>query len=282
MTCIFSIDVEDWYHILDVPGTPGMESWGSLEQRVERNLLLVFDILSAKSAVATCFFLGWIAERFPALVREARARGHEVASHGYAHKLVYRMSQQEFLEDAVRAKKILEDISGAAVLGYRAPGFSPTKRTPWVFDSLLRAGYAYDSSVFPSSRGHGGLANCCRFPHAIRRESGTLLEVPITVMGPRWLPLCFFGGGYLRLTPYPLMKQAARHVLRGGRPVVFYVHPREYDPDHPRLRMSAWRRFRSYVNVSTMASKTARLLDDFEVTSFQHFIGDDPVLRKQR
>jgi polysaccharide deacetylase family protein (PEP-CTERM system associated) len=234
----------------------------------------LFDTLSAKPAVATCFFLGWIAERFPALVREAVARGHEVASHGYAHSLVYRMTEKQFFEDAARSRKLLEDISGSPVLGYRAAGFSATSETPWVFESLIRAGYAYDSSAFPSSRGHGGLKGCRRSPHVIRTSAGSMLEFPISVAGPRWLPLCFFGGGYLRLAPYPLVRRAARSVLADGRPVVFYVHPREYDPDHPRLEMSAWRRFKSYVNLSTMAAKTARILEDFEVTSFQRLIAE--------
>ena len=157
--CIFSVDVEDWFHILDVPRAPDVASWSGLPSRVEANFRRLLDLFSAQGRYVTCFFLGWIAERFPHLVREAVARGHEIASHGYAHRLAYRMTRSEFRADALRSRLLLEDISGTPVIGYRAAGFSSTEATPWFFAELSASGYLYDSSVFPARRGHGGNPN---------------------------------------------------------------------------------------------------------------------------
>ena len=233
-TSIFSVDVEDWFHILDVPSVPTIDQWASLPSRVERNFSKLLDLFSEKNVQVTCFFLGWVAERFPHLVKEAADRGHEVASHGYGHRLVYELSRAEFYEDVRNARLLLEDISGVEVVGYRAPGFSTTDETPWFFDALAEAGYQYDSSVFPAQRGHGGMPQGRREPHRVG-ENDALLEVPITVADLLGKPTCFFGGGYLRLFPYWLIRKMAQQVLAEGRPVVFYIHPREIDPAHPRL-----------------------------------------------
>jgi len=267
-TSIFSIDVEDWFHILDVPSAPTMDQWADLPSRVEKNFTKLLDLCSEKNVQVTCFFLGWVAERFPHLVKEAARRGHEVASHGYGHRLVYEVSRREFYDDVRRARLLLEDISGIEVVGYRAPGFSTTDETPWFFDALAEAGYQYDSSVFPAARGHGGMPQGRREPHRIG-ENGALLEVPITVADLLGKPMCFFGGGYLRLFPYWLIRKMAAQVLGEGRPVVFYVHPREVDPAHPRLPMSRKRQFKTYVNLETTEVKLRRILQDFPVTTFK-------------
>ncbi|MCP4569855.1 MAG: polysaccharide deacetylase family protein, partial [FCB group bacterium] len=138
-TCLLTIDVEDWYHILDLPSAPDMSAWDSRPARVERNFNRLLEILDQKNIKATCFFLGWIAQKFPHLVRKAQAAGHEIASHGFSHRLAYRMTETEFYDDAVRAKKVIEDITGAKVRGYRASGFSVTEQTPWFFEALMRA-----------------------------------------------------------------------------------------------------------------------------------------------
>lgn len=272
---IFSVDVEDWFHILDVPSAPHIEDWAHLPSRVEANLRRLLDLFSEKSAHVTCFFLGWVAERFPHLVKECASRGHEVASHGWAHRLVYQMSRAEFYEDARKSRELLEEIAGAAVRGYRASGFSVTERTPWFFEELAKAGYEYDSSVFPAVRSHGGMANGQRAPYQIGLHGGKLVEVPVTVADLMGTPICFFGGGYLRLFPYWLIRKKALQVLEGGRPVVFYIHPREIDPAHPRLQMSRRRRFKSYVNLHQTESKLRRILEDFRVTTFQEFLSHD-------
>jgi len=276
-TSIFSVDVEDWFHILDDPSVPGIDQWAELPSRVERNFSKLLDLFSENNVQVTCFFLGWVAERFPHLVKEAARRGHEVASHGYGHRLVYELGRTEFYEDVRGARLLLEDIAGVEVVGYRAPGFSTTEETPWFFDVLTEAGYQYDSSVFPAQRGHGGMPHGRREPHRIGKQDA-LLEVPITVADVMGKPMCFFGGGYLRLFPYWLIRKMARRVLNEGRPVVFYVHPREIDPAHPRLPMGRIRRFKSYVNLETTEAKLRRIFQDFPVTTFKNVLSNYPQL----
>lgn len=272
MKCVFSVDVEDWFHILDVPSSPDLAQWGNLSSRVEQNFRVLLETFEQKGVTVTCFFLGWIAERFPSLVREAVSQGHEIASHGYAHKLTYQMTSEAFYQDAVRSKKILEDIAGRAVWGYRAAGFSATHNTDWFFDKLIDAGYLYDSSVFPAERGHGGMAGERRAPFWIMRPTGQLFEFPISIADVMGRSLCFFGGGYLRVFPYGVIRHMTRNVLSEGRPVIFYIHPREIDPEHPRLPMNWKRRFKSYVNLKSTMPKIGRLLTDFPVTSFERLI----------
>lgn len=270
MKCIFSIDVEDWFHILDLPSTPHLSQWDLLPSRVEHNFLKLLDILGEKKTRVTCFFLGWVAKRYPHLVRQAAKQGHEIASHGYGHQLIYQMKPEEFYEDAVRAKKIIEDICGHPVWGYRASGFSVTKDIEWFFDKLMEAGYRYDSSVFPAPRAHGGLRNGNYAPYRVD-QSSDFVEFPISVEHVAGQPICFFGGGYLRLFPYFLIRTMALRVLRQGRPVIFYVHPREIDLECPRLAMRMKRRFQSYVNLATTEPKIRSLLSEFEMVTFQEF-----------
>jgi polysaccharide deacetylase family protein (PEP-CTERM system associated) len=276
-TSVFSVDVEDWFHILDVPSAPAISEWNGLPSRVEKNFLHLLDIFSEERVQVTCFFLGWVAERYSHLVKEAAARGHEIASHGYGHRLVYEQSRDDFHNDVRHARLLLEDMAGVPVAGYRAPGFSTTEQTPWFFDVLAEAGYRYDSSVFPAARGHGGLRGGRREPHRLGNGDG-LVELPITVADLMGKTMCFFGGGYLRLFPYWLIRKMSRQVLAEGRPVVFYIHPREIDPEHPRLAMSRSRRFKTYVNLETTESKVRRVLRDFPVSTFQNVISKNPEL----
>lgn len=272
MKCVFSIDVEDWFHILDVPSTPPMSDWNSLPSRVEKNFLKLLDIFREGETHVTCFFLAWVAEKFPHLVKEAESRGHEVASHGYAHRLVYEMTPDEFLHDAKKSKEILESIVGHPILGYRSSGFSVTEKTPWFFDALIEAGYRYDSSVFPAPREHGGLNGAQLAPYLVTTVKGSLMEFPITLAKVFGKPMCFFGGGYLRLFPYFLIKYMTRRTQREGRPVVFYIHPREIDPGHPRLPMSFSRRFKSYVNLQSTESKLRRMVSELDLTTLRDFM----------
>jgi len=277
MKCIFSVDVEDWFHILDVPSTPPLAAWDSLPSRVETNFLKLMDLFGERDVHVTCFFLGWVAEKFPHLVKEAERRGHEVASHGYAHRLVYEMTPEEFLDDTRRSKAILENIVGHPILGYRSSGFSVTDRTPWFFEALSEAGFQYDSSVFPAPRQHGGLEGAQLAPYRIETPNGILTEFPVTVAKVAGRPLCFFGGGYLRVFPYFLIKRMAERVLAEGRPVIFYVHPREIDPHHPRLPMGRVRGFKSYVNLRSTEPKLRRLASQLELTTFRDFMAENPL-----
>lgn len=274
MKCVLSVDVEDWFHILDVPSTPPLSQWDAAPSRVERNFLALLEIFADEKTRVTCFFLGWVAAKFPHLVREAEAAGHEVASHGYAHQLVYKLTPDEFYQDAVASKKILEDIVGHEIVGYRAAGFSVTGQTSWFFEKLAEAGYWYDSSVFPAQRGHGGWREGQLAPHPAADLSGDLVEFPMTVTTVMGRRICFFGGGYLRLFPFWLTRHMAHRVLRENRPVLFYVHPREIDPEHPRLPMNMRRRFKSYVNLRTTEQKVRRLLAEFEFTTFRDLLAD--------
>lgn len=273
---VFSVDVEDWFHILDVPSAPALAEWSRLPSRVEKNFIKLLDLFSEQRVQVTCFVLGWIGEQFPHLVKEAFERGHEIASHGYGHRLVYEQSRDEFVEDIRRSRLLLEDIVGVPVVGYRAPGFSSTADTPWFFDALAEAGYQYDSSIFPAHRTHGGIPDGRRDPYRVNGEG--ILEMPVTVANFLGRGMCFFGGGYLRFFPYWLIYRKVNEVLAEGRPVVFYIHPREIDPAHPRLPMKPSRAFKSYVNLESTEPKIRRILQDFPVTTFQQVISNFPEL----
>lgn len=266
--CLFSIDVEDWFHILDIKDGPPLESWDARPSHVSNNFKRLLDLLDEQNVKATCFFLGWIARKYPELVKLATDRGHEIASHGFAHLLAYEVGRQKFFDDACQSKKELEDISGGEVIGYRAAGFSATDDTEWLFETLIEAGYKYDSSVFPARRGHGGMRTDQLHPHRIMTPSGSIYEFPQSVVPFGRLRLSFFGGGYLRLYPYRLIRSMAKKVLKDNRPVLFYIHPREIEPNHPRLKMPLWRRFKSYHNLRSTEGKIKSILTDFEFSTF--------------
>lgn len=265
---VFSVDVEEWFHILDVPSTPPLSQWAGLPSRVEASFRSMLEVFAEKQVRTTLFFLAWVAERYPQLVREAVAGGHEIASHGYAHQLVYTQDRATFLADITKAKDIIEQAAGQPVLGYRAPGFSVTVETPWFFDAVAEAGHRYDSSVFPGERGHGGLPGAKAVPHIVPTAYGDLVEFPVSLASMFGKPMYFFGGGYLRFFPYGLVLSKAKAVLAEQRPVVFYLHPREVDPGHPHLAMSAKRRFMTYHNLGSTMPKMRRLFDDLPMTTF--------------
>jgi len=260
MPDIFTVDVEDWFHILETKCTPALASWDVLPSRLEQNLRVLLELLASENVKGTFFTLGWVARRFPGLLREAVEQGHEIASHGFAHQLVHSLSRSQFREDIRIAKQALEEATGFAVKGYRAPGFSITQDTPWAFEEIAEAGYSYDSSVFPSRHGHGGVPSAPRTPWPMRCSAGLLTEFPISVAETPIGSHCFFGGGYLRLSPLRLTMSMAERVHREGRGVIWYIHPREIDPDHPRLPMSWKRRYKSYVNLRGTAKKLKAIL----------------------
>ena len=267
-SCVFSVDVEDWFHILDVPSTPAYEAWDAMPSRVETSFRRMLEVFAEKDVRVTLFFLGWVAERFPHLVREAQQQGHEIASHGMRHELVFEIGRERFQADIQRAREVLEDISGTAVLGYRAPGFSVAPETPWFFEAVAQAGYRYDSSIFPAERGHGGWPGALPVPFRTETSAGTIVDFPISLARMMGRDMYFFGGGYLRFFPYALIKSKAKEVLAEGRPVIFYLHPREVDPAQPRLPMSAKRRFMTYHGLHTTEPKMRRLFDELPMTTF--------------
>ena len=269
---IFSIDVEDWFNLSGTGAEPPPSEWDRLESRLELNFHGLLELLAEGGGTATCFVVGYFGKRFPQLIREAVAAGHEIAAHGYFHRLIYEMSPAEFYEDALATRKLLEDVSGAAVRGFRAPAFSVTEQTPWFFEKLAEAGYQYDSSVFPAPHQTGGLAGGALAPYTVPTAAGTLAEFPITTVRVLGQPMCFFGGGYLRLFPYPVIRAMGRKAQSEGRPIIFYVHPREIDPEQPRMRLSRRRRFTCYVNLKTTRPKIRHILRDFQVTSFDAYL----------
>jgi len=275
MNNIMSIDVEEWFHILDLTTLPNFQEWNQLENRIEKNFTNMLEGFESDGIKATCFFLGWVAERYPHLVKRAAEAGHEIASHGYSHTLIYSQTQEQFREDITKAKKIIEDVSGQEVLGYRAPGFSITEKTPWALEELVRAGYKYDSSYFPGYRSFGGLSTSPLDPHQIKTPAGPIMEFPISAYPVFGKNICFFGGGYLRLFPYWLIKKMMKKVHRAGRPVNVYIHPREIDPTHPRIPMNPKRKFQTYVNLKTTKGKLDSLGDDFEFTNFKAWFNDN-------
>lgn len=270
--CIFTLDVEDWFHILDLPSTPVLEEWPALQSDVVKNTRRMLAIFRQHEVRCTLFFLAWVAERWPELVKEAVADGHEIASHGYAHELVYTISEQRFYDDIRRAKDIIQSAGGVEVYGYRCPGFSVTVESPWFFDRVREAGYRYDSSVWPGSRGHGGLPNARPVPHIVTTKHGDLVEFPISMARIAGRRMYFFGGGYLRFFPYALIERKVREVLGEDRPAVFYLHPREIDPGQPRLPMNAKRRFMTYTGLRTTEPKMHALFRDFKFTTFAELL----------
>ena len=272
MKNILSVDVEDWFHILELSSTPNINEWNKFESQVKKNFYTLLDEFDKTDTKVTCFFLGWVADHFPEIVKEACQRGHEIASHGYSHQLIYTQSRQEFSDDIMKTKNLLENISGQTVIGYRAPGFSITKNTTWALDELVKAGYKYDSSIFPASRGHGGISDAKLFPHNIETKYGRIMEFPLSVAIFFKKRICFFGGGYLRLFPYSIIRYMSKRVNKENRPVVYYIHPREIDPNHPRLPMGWKRQFKSYINLKSTMPKLKNLLYEQQLTSFKNWL----------
>ncbi len=264
VTNAFTIDVEAWFNILDIPGAPDREDWPNLDDRETRTTTALFDLLDRHGAKATCFFLGWTAEHRPGLLEEALRRGHEIACHGYAHELLYELTPEQFREDLERCKELIVRVTGKTPLGYRVPGFSLTERTPWAFEVLADAGFDYDSSIFPGKRGHGGMPSAPRLPHMVELPDGRAIrEFPISVRRVLGRPVAYVGGGYLRLFPYWLIRRWVRQANAAGESVILYIHPSDIDPGKPRLPMPLHRRFKSYVNLHTTLGKLDKLLTDF-------------------
>lgn len=270
-----SFDIEDWFQVENLRSLFPHESWDGVELRVEVGTTRILEALAQSGQKATFFILGWIAERRPELVRRIAEAGHEIASHGYGHELVYKMAPESFRSDLRRSKQLLEDISGCAVRGYRAPSFSITRESLWAIDVLREEGFSYDSSVFPTSfHDRYGLEDYGASPY---QWPNGLWEIPMAVAEVRGYRLPVAGGGYFRLFPYALSRRLLSGINTSGRPFAFYLHPWELDPDQPRVRTSRWLSFRHYVNLESTRRKLHRLLHDFEFTSIDQAFGISPL-----
>ncbi|MFZ6814876.1 XrtA system polysaccharide deacetylase [Undibacterium sp. Rencai35W] len=260
-----TIDVEDYFQVSAFAPHISRDSWTNLPCRVERNIDCILALLSASQVKATFFTLGWIAERYPALVKRIVAEGHELASHGYGHLRASDQTPDEFREDVSSSKKILEDLGGQAVLGYRAPSFSIGTQNLWALDVLLNTGYRYSSSIYPIQHDHYGMPSAPRFSFYPNGQDG-LLELPITTV--RFMQKNFpaGGGGYFRLFPYQLSRWLLRRVNQQDKQSgIFYFHPWEVDPEQPRQENIGWKtRFRHYVNLDRTENRLKALTKDFQ------------------
>ncbi len=273
-----TIDVEDYFQVSAFAPYIPRDHWERRDCRVERNVERILQMLDDHGTKATFFTLGWIAERHPQVVRRIVEQGHELASHGYGHERASDLTESAFFSDIDSAKKILEDLSGCAVTGYRAPSFSIGKGNLWAFDCLERAGYRYSSSIYPIRHDHYGMPDAPRFAHRVR---GALVEVPVTtarLLNRNW-PAS--GGGYFRLMPYALSSWLLRQVNQNdGQPVIFYFHPWEIDVDQPRVEgINAKTRFRHYVNLHRTEDRIRRLLKDFSWARMDEIFLPDGVAR---
>jgi polysaccharide deacetylase family protein (PEP-CTERM system associated) len=259
-----TVDVEDWFQVQAFAGTIGRDRWDGLERRVEANTNRILDMFAAARVHGTFFTLGWVAERHPALIRRIVADGHELASHGYWHRLAHEQTPAEFGADIGDARKLLEDTGGVAVRGYRAPTFSINTRNPWAFDVLVEQGYRYSSSLYPIRHDLYGVPDAPRLPFHPNGPDG-ILEIPMTTLRLAGRNLPCAGGGYFRLLPYAVFRAALRRVngaetMRG----LFYTHPWEIDADQPRVTQAPlMAKFRHYLNLHDMPRRMGLLLRDF-------------------
>jgi polysaccharide deacetylase family protein (PEP-CTERM system associated) len=259
-----TVDVEDYFQVSAFDGVVPRSHWDRFERRVVANTHRLLDLFDAAGVHATFFVLGWVSEREPALVRAIADGGHEIGSHGYGHRLLYEQNARIFAEDLRRANRSIEDASGRAVLGYRAPSFSITRGSQWALDVLAEQGYAYDASVFPIHHDRYGLPGAARHPYVEHRAGRRLVEAPGTTVQVGGMVLPAAGGGYFRLYPYALTRWAIRRVnVRDRQPAIVYIHPWEVDPDQPRVRVGLATRLRHYVNLRRTEPRLRRLVRDF-------------------
>ena len=268
-----TIDVEDYFQVTNFATFIDPKSWDTFPSRVEQNTMNLLAIFKQYKVRVTFFILGWVAQRNRDLVKRIHADGHEVASHGYGHQLVYDLGEKKFREDIRRSKQVLEDVCGEQILGYRAPSYSIITRSKWALDVLIDEGFLYDSSIFPTHHPRYGIPNAPRHHHAIKRENGTIEEFPpSTIPIGKWnFPIA--GGGYFRLFPYLLTRWGAQRLNRKGEDFVFYLHPWEVDPGQPHFKeASRLSRFRHYTNLATTKTKLERLIKDFKFAPLKDYL----------
>jgi len=276
---VMTVDVEDYFQVSALEPYIGRDQWAKIECRLPQVMERILQMFADANVRSTFFCLGWVAENFPELVRRIAEQGHEIASHGYSHIRVYDQSEQEFREDISKTKKLLEDIIGGPVNGYRAASYSIDQRTPWAFDALWDSGYRYSSSIYPIRHDHYGMREAPRF--AFRPGQSALAEIPVTTVEVSGMRLPCGGGGYFRLLPYAWSRWCIQRVNTNDcRPAMFYFHPWELDPGQPRIEgLDARTRFRHYVNLEHFERKLQRLIEDFSwvtmMDRYERYLGAD-------
>jgi polysaccharide deacetylase family protein (PEP-CTERM system associated) len=268
---IASVDVEDYFHVEAFSRVIERAHWSEYQPRVETNTRRLLDLFDECHVHGTFFVLGWVAERFPKLIREIVERGHEPACHSYWHRLIHTLTQQEFRQDTANAKRVIEDACGRRVTGYRAPSFSVTRKSPWALEILVECGFEYDSSVFPVTHDVYGVPGAPRGPFVVTTPLGPITEYPMTTFragaGPN-LPVA--GGGYLRLMPAWYTRWGVHRAWAENLPVISYVHPWEIDPDQPRIAAPLKSRLRHYTSLDKTADRLRAL---FKLADFGPFQG---------
>ena len=260
-----TVDVEDYFQVSAFAKSVKQDDWDNFPLRVEKNTQRLMDIFDEAQVKATFFVLGWVADRNRELVKEIAQRGHEVASHGYSHQLIYNQSPEVFREETIRSKQLLEDIIQAPVRGYRAASYSITKKSLWALDILAEAGFEYDSSIFPVRHDRYGIPDAEESPHILKTPSGnSLVEFPLSTAKIFRYKLPVAGGGYFRLYPYALTRAGLKQVNSRKQPFIFYLHPWEIDPDQPEIEAGRFSRFRHYNNLEKCEARLQRLVRDFE------------------
>ncbi len=258
---ILTFDVEDWFHILDNESTKDEKHWLNFESRIEQNMDKIFTLLANNNQKATFFCIGWVARKYPDLLKKIDSLGYEIATHSDMHQLAYEFNREEFRQDLERSVKSIEDVTGKKVRAYRAPGFSLMKENKWVFEELIKNGIEIDCSVFPAKRAHGGFEEFgYAEPAYIEVDGARIKEFPINIYPVFGKNIIFSGGGYFRLIPYPLMK----HFMKKSNYVMTYLHPRDFDAEQPIIEdLSAFRKFKSYVGLKGSYTKLEKLINDF-------------------
>jgi polysaccharide deacetylase family protein (PEP-CTERM system associated) len=258
-----TVDVEDYFQASAFDRFVSRTTWFERESRVVSNTHTLLEFFHRHDVRGTFFILGWVAERFPSLVREIASCGHEIASHGFHHQLIYTLTPEQFREDVRRAKAVLEDAGSCQVRGYRAPSFSIVRSSLWALDVLIETGHSYDASVFPIHHDRYGIPDAPRRAHVIERAAGRIVEVPASTVRVGGTNLPIAGGGYFRVFPYAFTKWAMHRVNAAGEAAVFYIHPWEIDPDQPRLPVGRMTALRHYSNLRGTLGRMERLVQDF-------------------
>lgn len=275
-----TVDVEDYFHVAALAKSIDRSQWNDMEYRVEASTRRLLDLFDENSIKATFFVLGWVARKSPGLVREIATRGHEVASHGMSHKLVFNQTPQEFSDETYESKALLEDIIGVRVLGYRASTYSITTRSLWALDILQEAGFIYDSSIFPIRHDVYGIPDAPQIPSRIQTPKGaSIVEFPMSTAPMFGMRLPVSGGGYFRLLPYTLTRSGLRKLNHSlGRPFIFYLHPWEIDPQQPRVKTTMLSKLRHYTNLGKCEGRLRRLIAEFRFAPVREVLRSQQLL----
>ena len=275
-----TVDVEDYFHVAALAKSIDRSNWDQMEYRAEASTRRLLDLFEESNIHATFFVLGWVARRSPDLIREIARRGHEVASHGMSHKLVFNQTPEEFSSETYESKALLEDIIGTRVLGYRASTYSITRRSLWALDILHEAGFEYDSSIFPIHHDTYGIPDASQVPSRVATPKGaSIVEFPMSTAPMFGTRIPVSGGGYFRLLPYWLTRSGLAK-LNGelNRPFIFYLHPWEVDPEQPRVRTSWKSRLRHYTNLSGTEGRLRRLIGEFRFGRVRDVLAEAALL----